>query len=108
MEFVSQMTKEEFKSLLKATITEVLSQIKNEGKDEDQLLNVKEASLFLGLAVATLYEKTSERLIPHYKQGKKIVFKKSELIKWIESRRIPTIEDIKAEAIRRLGNSRYR
>lgn len=106
MEYVFQMTKDEFRTLLKESVLEVLSEVHKE--NPDQLMNIQEAAAFLGLAVNTLYEKTSERLIPHYKQGKKVIFKKSELIGWIESGRIKTLNDIEAEAIRRSNSSRRR
>lgn len=40
-----------------------------------------------GLKRPTIYGLTSARGIPHYRQGKKLRFKRSELIQWIESGR---------------------
>jgi excisionase family DNA binding protein len=62
---------------------------------------VQEAAALLNLAVNTLYEKTSERLVPHYKHGKKLMFKKSELIAWVENRKIKTISEIRLDANKR-------
>ncbi len=62
-------------------------------------MNVKEASAFLNLAVTTLYEKTSERTIPHYKNGKKITFRRSELIEWVQSKKVKTADDFEQEAV---------
>lgn len=93
-----EMRKGEFKSLLKELIVELLADEKFGVKSEDSLINVQEAAALLNLAVPTIYEKTSQKSIPHYKHGKKIMFKKSELLAWVEARRIKTIHEIRSEA----------
>lgn len=50
--------------------------------DEDEILNVRQASEFLNLAVPTIYAMTSNRILPHSKRGKKLYFSKTELKKW--------------------------
>jgi excisionase family DNA binding protein len=95
---IFQYSREEFKSLLKETLREILDEGKIEGGNESTLINIQEAAALLNLAVATVYEKTSEKLIPHYKHGKKVMFKKSELLAWVESRRVKTIHEIRKEA----------
>ncbi|HEX5168654.1 MAG TPA: helix-turn-helix domain-containing protein [Cyclobacteriaceae bacterium] len=97
-EMIFQYSRDEFKSLLKETLREILAEDKIESSDQTVLINIQEAAALLNLAVATVYEKTSEKLIPHYKHGKKIMFKKSELLAWIESRRVKTIHEIRKEA----------
>ena len=67
--------------------------------DDGEYLNMDQAAKFLGLAKPTLYEKTSNRQIPFLKAGgKKLLFKRSELIKWLESGRRKTKSEIEAEA----------
>ena len=78
---------------------EVLKEQDLSRKNEETLINVQEAAALLNLAVNTVYEKTSERLIPHYKHGKKSLFKKSELIAWVELRKRKTLTDLKYEAL---------
>jgi excisionase family DNA binding protein len=95
---IFQFSREEFKSLLKETLREILSEDKIVNHNESTLINIQEAAALLNLAVATIYEKTSEKVIPHYKHGKKIMFKKSELLAWVESRRVKTIHEIRKEA----------
>lgn len=75
---IFQYSRDEFKSLLKEALKEILSEDRIETTSEATLINIQEAAALLNLAVATIYEKTSEKLIPHYKHGKKIMFKKSE------------------------------
>lgn len=97
-EMIFQYSRDEFKSLLKETLREILEEGRVESSNNATLINVQEAAALLNIAVNTIYEKTSEKLIPHYKHGKKIMFKKSELLAWVESRRVPTIHEIRKEA----------
>lgn len=71
--------------------------------EEDRLLNVREAARFLGDAVATLYGRTSKNEIPFYKRGKKVYFKKSELLAWIEQGRVKSQKEIQEETALRLN-----
>ena len=65
--------------------------------EEDEILNVQEAAAFVGEAVATIYGRTSKREIPHYKKGKKLYFKKPELIEWIEGGKVKTAQELVQE-----------
>lgn len=65
--------------------------------EEERLLNVREAARYLGDAVATLYGRTSKNEIPFYKRGKKVYFKKSELLAWIEEGRVKSHSQIVGE-----------
>src|SRR6478752_3289018 len=103
---VFQYSRDEFKSLLKEALKEILSEDRIETTSEATLINIQEAAALLNLAVATIYEKTSEKLIPHYKHGKKIMFKKSELLAWVESRRVKTIHEIRKEAANQMLKAR--
>lgn len=103
---IFQYTREEFKSLLKESLREILAEGGFESTNKSTLINIQEAAALLNLAVATVYEKTSEKLIPHYKHGKKIMFKKSELLAWVESRRVKTIHEIRKEAASQMLKAR--
>lgn len=50
---------------------------------EDEFINAKEAATFLGISMANLYKLTMTKSIPFYKPSKKLYFKKSELIGYI-------------------------
>lgn len=102
------MTKEEFKALLKDSLMEAVAELKLQSDSQDPVMNAQQAAAFLNVEIATIYEKTSKKLIPHYKQGKKLLFKKSELVAWVESARVSTVDDIRAEVNRYLQNSRFR
>ena len=60
---------------------------------EDKIMNVKEAAAFLILSVPTMYAKTSQRLIPHFKKGNKLYFNKLELKEWVQQNKIKTLSE---------------
>lgn len=60
-----------------------------------EILNVNEAAELTGLARQTLYGMTSQRTIPFFKRGKRILFKRSELEQWLLENRKQTISEIK-------------
>jgi excisionase family DNA binding protein len=63
--------------------------IKCQGVTQKAMLNIEEASAYLGISVSTLYKHTSRGNIPFYKpNGKLILFKRDDLNTWIASKRI--------------------
>jgi excisionase family DNA binding protein len=59
---------------------------------DEPLIGIDEASTILGLKRSTLYARTSNRSIPHYKRGGKLYFRRSELIDWLTQGRRPVID----------------
>jgi excisionase family DNA binding protein len=55
----------------------------------DGYLTIAEVSTITGLGRQTIYGQRSKRLIPAYKFGRELRFKKSELMAWMESRKQP-------------------
>ncbi len=53
--------------------------------DRDRYLDKKEAAAYTSLSTRNLEARLDE--IPHYRVGKKILFKKSELDRWMETHR---------------------
>jgi len=97
--FLTNLNKDEFTALLKETITQVLNDNhKAVELHAPQILNVKQAAEFLHLEVATLYEKTSRKLIPHFKKGNKLYFNSKELEMWIQQGKVKTVNEIGIEA----------
>ena len=65
--------------------------LKNNIWNMKELLTIKEASVYLGIAKSYLYKLTSAKKIPHYKpNGKLVYFKRKELYDWaIQNQVIP-------------------
>lgn len=82
-------------SLRIENIERILKDHSKEGKIVDNdLLSINEASILLKLSVATIYSKVCRNEIPVNKQGKRLYFYRTELLNWIKSGRIKTIEEI--------------
>jgi excisionase family DNA binding protein len=52
---------------------------------QDRYMGKREAAAYTGLSTRTLESNLDE--IPHFRVGKKILFKKSELDRWMETHR---------------------
>lgn len=59
-----------------------------------EVLNLNQAAEYVSLSKSAIYKKTSERNIPHFKKGKKLYFKRSELDHWLTSMKISTKDEI--------------
>ena len=55
-----------------------------EGPNQRLLLSVKEASDWLGIPAFTLYSWALSRRIPHYKIGRRVLFSKDDLKRWVD------------------------
>ena len=100
IQFLTNISEQEFKEFLKDALKETFGEKLSALKDElPEILDVKQAAQFLKLKLATLYEKTSRKLIPHFKKGNKLYFHLSELQQWINNGKVKTIEEIESEAV---------
>lgn len=92
------------------TIESLLRNISVPGKQVvpvAEVFNLNEASEYVSLSKSAIYKKTSERNIPHFKKGKKLYFKRSELDEWLTENKISTNAEIEIQAtnyILRKGN----
>ena len=96
------LTKIEVENLIKKVITETFSSLDlsstNIPLTHNDFMDINETANFLKLAKQTLYSKVHARLIPHFKEGKRLYFSREELTKWIISNKVKTIEEIESEA----------
>jgi len=53
-----------------------------------EFIGIEEACRYLDIAKPTIYQRTFKKTIPHYKIGRKILFKISELKTYVESFKI--------------------
>ena len=78
-------------------LAEVLSLL-----DRDQHVGKREAAQFLGLSVRTIVGLLNE--IPHFRVGAKVLFRKAELVEWMNGHRERTtaavLDRIADEAVR--------
>lgn len=84
--------------MLRKTIEEALDNIDKRKPSEQNLLSVEEAAVFLRIKITTLYEKTANKLIPHFKRGKRLYFYRSELEAWLRQGKVKTTGELRDEA----------
>ncbi|SOU88050.1 DNA binding domain-containing protein, excisionase family [Tenacibaculum dicentrarchi] len=76
----------------------ILSKETSSQPETETPLNIKEVAKLTQLSVPTLYLYVSGRKIPHYKQGNKLRFFKTEIIAWVKEGKVKTVSEIEADA----------
>ncbi len=61
-----------------------------------EFIPIDEVSQYLGIKTSTLYAMVGEKKIPHYKVGRLVRFKRSEIELWMEGNRKECVEPEKA------------
>ena len=71
---------------LKEDLSSISSQLwkKTEDKEPEPFIGIDEACELVHLAKPTIYKMAQKGLIPHYKPTKELLFRRSELVKWVE------------------------
>ena len=69
-------------------------------------LSVNELSQYINLSSSAIYKKTSARLIPFTKSGKKLLFKKVAIDEWLEQHAQETLSEMQKKIIDLLKPSR--
>ena len=102
---ITTITKTEIQKLVESAVVKALNQKPTKKKnDQEPFLGVDEAASYLGIAKATLYGKCSKLLVPHFKQGKKLYFRESELSKYLQSGKRKTVLDIQNQVNTQLSD----
>ena len=68
------------------------------------VLTVAEVALLTGYTVKYLRLLIAQHDIPYYRRGNRIYFSRAEVENWMMEQRIPSNEEIKQEASRRINN----
>ncbi len=84
-------------------LIKIESLINSMQRKETEFMSIDEASQFLKLKKATIYQMVFKREIPFYKSTKKLLFKKSDLIDWVEKDRIYTLKELETQLHTRIN-----
>ncbi|HEX7413658.1 MAG TPA: helix-turn-helix domain-containing protein [Bacteroidia bacterium] len=99
LSFLTNLNEEEFKVFLKEALCDIIGDGLTQTKSNiPEILDVKQAAEFLRLKITTLYEKTSEKTIPHFKKGNKLYFNRDELQAWVQEGKVKTNSELQGEA----------
>ena len=93
---LTQLSLEELRQMLREEVNVLLLQMTNSVPDSSykELLTLAEASLYLKLARATVYNLVHRREIPYMKRGKRLYFAKDELHAWVAEGRKSTQREL--------------
>jgi len=58
--------------------------------DSREVMNIRQASQYLGVSPDTLYKYVNEQKIPAFKLGNRWRFKKSKIDEWMEEKSVAT------------------
>ena len=89
-------------------IEQLLLQRQEQPIEQDEIMPVAKAAIFLDLAVPTVYSKVCRKELPVNKRGKRLYFYRSELTEWIKSGRKKTAEEIKENATEKLSRNGHK
>jgi excisionase family DNA binding protein len=79
-----------------AILNEIHHLMEQQVQNQKKILNLEEASKFLGISKSDLYKRTSTNSIPFHKpSGKLIYFLREDLEAWMLSNRHSTTKEIK-------------
>ena len=105
---LTQLSIEELRQIIREELKTVLLEFMQPGNGSplEEIMTIDVAAKFLSLSKSRIYKLTSGREIPHSKKGKRLYFKRSELIEWISKGKQMTMEDIDREAEKYLARNR--
>ncbi|MGZ0017669.1 helix-turn-helix domain-containing protein [Yeosuana sp. AK3] len=86
-----------------SNIESILLDIKHTPKTEQQPetespLGIKDVSNLIGKTVPTIYSYCQRNEIPYSKNGNRLIFWKSEIILWLKSGKVKTLQELEADA----------
>lgn len=92
--FRLEVSREDLEHFASGLVQKALSAQRQSTPPEKTILTISEAGELTNLAKQTLYAMTSQRLIPHFKRGKRVLFRRDELEQWMTENRRQTIQEI--------------
>ena len=90
MDLIIKIADEEFKELVQQAIMEAKGGwpfAKEQNKEEEELFNIEQACRMLGCSKTTLYHHRKSGKLPYLQRGRKIFFRKSDLLREINPSR---------------------
>lgn len=72
------------------------------------IMNLAQVCDYISVSKSCIYKFTSSRTIPHFKTGKRIYFKKTEIDEWLTKNKIKTKEEITREVDEALSKMKRR
>lgn len=80
------------------SIEKAIEKLKTASNDDEDFMNIDQVSSFIDLAKPSVYGLVNKRKIPHFKSGKRLYFKKSDIVQWITSTKVSTKQEMEDKA----------
>lgn len=97
---ILQLTTEELAATIEEAVAKALRTYRPQQEEAPpELLTVDQTAEWLNLSKHTLYGLTCRNEIPHSKRGKRLYFRREELLAWIAEGKRKTQAEIEAEAV---------
>lgn len=94
----TQLSESDIRQLIREEFQIVIQQLNEKNADATpKIMPFPEGCKYVGISHSHGYKLTSQKLIPHFKRGKKIYFDRALLDQWLLSNRVPTIEEMTKE-----------
>jgi excisionase family DNA binding protein len=106
----TQLTEEDLREMIRQELTDFFKDkicSKAESQKDGEYLNVTQAAEFLGLTKQTIYFYIKTAILPSYKFGKRVFFKKSEILEYIGKLRRKSKDEINEIADEYIKAKRY-
>jgi excisionase family DNA binding protein len=105
-------------SLLRELVTPIIRDAVNQALEQYQsasdahplsvkeILTVEETATFLGVKKSWVYKMSHYKVVPHYTTGKRVYFKREDLLQWVMKNRIGSHEEIEQQALNYIVRNR--
>jgi len=64
---------------------------------DEEIGDMEDCSRWIKRSTSTIYKYTSQKKIPHFRNGKRLLFNRAEVYAWLEKDRQPTMDDLIAD-----------
>jgi excisionase family DNA binding protein len=89
-------------------IRSLVEKTQNPAPEKRIPIGIEEACHIIGKAKPTVYALVQKRLLPCYKNGKKLYFFEDELMAWIQAGKKKTVYEIQTEAMSETYSSKHK
>lgn len=87
-------------------ITDLQNILETIASSTGEVMNFEQCLKLTGFSRGLLYRMTAKREIPHYKRGRFVFFKRSEVEAWLFECKVKTEEEIEREVEQRIINKK--
>jgi len=92
---ITNVSRHELQKLIDEAVAKSMHQyFRNVKSPINEYFDAPSTAAFLGIAMSTLHNHCSNRLIPHIKRGGKLYFRKSDLEQWLSNGYRKTKDDV--------------